>query len=228
MSHNWESTCLTSVQQVLEVLAELKGKQWLCRGQSKLYDTLTPTIDRKCLAGLSRARKLSLERQAIDLFRSTARFFGSQGEKEAINNDITTLMVLRHYEVPTRLLDWSLSPYVACYFAVNDKHDEDGEIWSFDEREYAEKGKKQWTCWPQTTRDGIFDAKLTAFMVEEPPNWFVCQFYRGFPRQEAQDGAFSMTARFDRDHADAIAELLKDQSRSQLSMIRRYNKDRIA
>ena len=50
-------------------------------------------------------------------------------------------------------------------------------------------------------------AGLTAFTVEEPPDWFICAFYTGFPRTDAQAGAYTMTARFGRDHADAIARL---------------------
>src|SRR5262249_31904382 len=42
--------------------------------------------------------------------------------------------------------------------------------------------------------------------------WFVCYFYNlfaGFHRQKAQEGAFSLTPEFGRDHADAIATLLE-------------------
>jgi hypothetical protein len=123
-------------------------------------------------------------------------------------------MLLRHYGVPTRLLDWSLSPYVAAYFSVRNHDREDGEIWSFDEPLYEEEGAKQWTKFPETTTDNSgnpakFDHNLTtAFLVREPSNWYVCQFYQGFPRQTAQEGAFSFTARFGRDHAESIARLL--------------------
>jgi hypothetical protein len=132
-------------------------------------------------------------------------------------DDIVALMVLRHYEVPTRILDWSMSPYVAAYFAVCNHNSEDGEIWSFDEPLYEQMGKKQWEKWPETTSDGSgdpskFAAELTAFTLKEPPDWFVCHFYTGFHRQNAQAGAYTITARFGRDHAVAIANLLSDCS----------------
>jgi len=140
MSLSWNTTPLTSEAEALQVLAELRGKQWLCRGQSKRRKSLVPSIDREPRQNLSRHEKLTLERQSIDVFRSTARFFADPGEQAALDNDIAALMVLRHYGVPTRLLDWSWSPHVAAYFAVQDHNTEDGEIWSFDERLYERIG----------------------------------------------------------------------------------------
>jgi FRG domain len=216
MSHYWTITQLTSTDHVLDVLARIHGKRWLSRGQPKRYDCLLPSIDRDGRAHVSRTEILQLERQSIDIFRSTARYFAASGERGALADDIVSLMVLRHYGVPTRLVDWSASPYVAAYFAAC-CYDDDGEIWCFDEPQYEQAGQKQWEKWPETTIDGSgepskFAAGLTAFTVEEPPDWFICAFYTGFPRQDAQAGAYTMTARFGRDHADAIARLLSDDS----------------
>jgi hypothetical protein len=37
--------------------------------------------------------------------------------------------LMQHYKAPTRLLDWSTSPYVAAYFAVTENPDKDGAVW---------------------------------------------------------------------------------------------------
>jgi len=193
-----------------------------------------PSIDRDGRQGLTRREKLSLESQSIDLFRSTARCFAGDGEKPALTDDIVAMMVLRHYGVPTRLLDWSRSPYVAAYFAACGHDKVAGEIWTFDEPQYEHKGQEQWKRWPETTTDGSgdpskFEAKLTAFLTDEPPDWFVCHFYGAddFPRQDAQDGAYSLTARFGRDHANAIASLLSEDSRYHLYVIDAAVKPRV-
>lgn len=228
MSHNWNTTILESEEKVLNVLTELHGKHWLCRGQSKCYGNLLPKIDREALKNLPRHKKLSLERQSIDLYRSTARFFADPGEQSDSSKDITVLMVLRQYGVPTRLLDWSLSPFVATYFAVNVDDNEDCELWSFDRLLYEKEGAKQWEKWPETTIDDgsgkghKFVAEHTAFLLDEPPDWFVCYFYLpGFHRLNAQSGSYSLTARFDRNHADAIANLLNDDSCYHLYIIKK-------
>ncbi len=217
MPDSWNTTLLAAVPDALQVFTDLCGKRWLCRGQPKCYGALVPSIDRGSLQNLSRTEKLTLERKSIDLFRSTARFFADPGEEAALGDDIVALIVLRHYGVPSRLLDWSLSPWVAAYFAVRNRDDEDSEIWTFDMGPYEKQGSKQWTKWPETTinGDGIdFKPELTAFTLKEPPGWFVCQFYKtGFHRQNAQQSAYSMTARFGRPHDAAIAELIADSTR---------------
>ncbi len=187
----------------------------MCRGHAGTHRTLFPGLDRE-LSGRSRRAKLALERRSIDLFRNSVRSL-ADGERGALEDDIVALMVLQHYGVPTRLLDWTGSPFVAAYFASGDERSP-GEIWAFDSRAYARAGQDQWKKWPPTTADlsgdaSKFDAKLTAFAVDEPPPWICCAFYpAGFPRQTAQAGAYTLTARLGFDHALALAQLLGDRT----------------
>jgi hypothetical protein len=95
---------------------------------------------------------------------------------------VIALMVLRHYGVPTRLLDWSISPFVAAFFAVSAHDTQDGEIWAFSHDDYAREGKLQWRDRPETTSDGSgdddkFEAGLTAFSLTEPPDWIIVGWY---------------------------------------------------
>jgi hypothetical protein len=223
-NHGWKTTILNSIPETLKILETLENKGWLFRGQSKCFGKLIPSLDRNPLNKIKRVEKIALERQSIDLFRSTPIHFASEGEQEALQTDITTLMVLQHYGVPTRLLDWSFSPYVAAFFSAFSSKNENGEIWGFDEKWYEEKGSKQWDKYPETKKDGIFDNQMpTAFANGEPNDWFVCQFYysyKSFPRYKAQAAAFSMTSRFGRDHAKFIQALLEDINRYHLYIIK--------
>jgi hypothetical protein len=189
----------------------------MCRGQSRQYPTLLPLIDRE-LKGWSRQEVLKRERRSIRVFQSRARLFSHPGEELALTDDLVALMILRHYGVPTRLLDWSASPHIAAHFAVCDNGDEHGEIWAFDYSRYVRNGARQWRRWPETTADRSgdpdrFKAQLTAFKIKKPPNWFICAFYpEGFARQNAQAGAYTATARFGLDHKKAIRKLLRKKT----------------
>ena len=208
----WATTRLSTVKEASNILMLLKAKGWLCRGQSRHW-RLKPSIER-CHKISSPAAKRKIERRSIEIFRSSARNLCS-GEEAAIRDDFIALMVLRHYGFPTRLLDWTGSPFVAAYFACVDDQDRDGAIWAFDRLLYEQEGKNQWRKHQQTTfdesgKDTAFRPELTAFL-KNPPSWFVCLFYPpGFPRQNAQQSAFSFTSRFGAKHDDEIASLLKN------------------
>jgi hypothetical protein len=233
MPHGWRTTKFRDLNHAHDVLTELHGKRWISRGESEDHRGLLPTIDRPPLVGLSRLEKLSMERQSIDLFRSSARYFASETEAGALKNDLLALAVMRHYGVPTRLLDWSLSPFVAAYFAC-EKNNQDGEIWSFDHDRYVRQGSLQWRDHPETThgRSGNpshFDQGIpVAFTPDEPPDLFVCKRYQeGFHRQDAQDSFYSISFRFGRKHDDLVAKLLDDPGEHELFVIPASLKDEL-
>ena len=70
-----------------------------------------------------------LEAHLLRAFRKYAHRDAAQGD--SLWN---WLAVAQHHGLPTRLLDWSYSPYVAMHFATEDheKFDRDGVIWCVD------------------------------------------------------------------------------------------------
>ncbi len=223
-SVDWETTIWHSPEEVFIELAKLRlhNTQWVFRGQSEPRP-LCPNIDRffnnaqfkNQSESEIRATKLNIERQIIERFRTAVK--ATVGDKQLIYqaSTIVTLMVIQHHGGPTRLLDWSFSPYVATYFAVNNhyKDDEDGEIWAFDYNHYVEKGSNQWKNYPEVFKGGSFDGSLTiAFENDYLNNWIVCQFLNNpFPRMEAQEGLFTFCPQFGSNHAERLAFLLSDK-----------------
>lgn len=91
------------------------------RGQADSNWPLTP--------GIIRSKNQSFEGDLINRFLMKAK---SRYSNCPQSNDIGPwLFLMQHYRLPTRLLDWTESPLVALYFAVqNEEHDnKDAAIW---------------------------------------------------------------------------------------------------
>jgi hypothetical protein len=229
---------LNSVDEVFQALQNMRltSSQWVYRGESKEYQNeLFPSIDRppfnrKC----DRKTKIEMERQSIELFRSTYKLLATSEESDLLKSDITSLMLMQHYGTPTRLLDWSYSPYIAAYFAVyNDDgeyeqkgHGHDGFIWGFDYDEYLRQGDKQWKYHKEMREKNNMQTYKPAFLEAYEGEWFVCQFLYQvqFPRILAQDGLFTFYSQFNVDHALIIQDLLKEPKYFQRYRIRAQDK----
>lgn len=80
------------------------------------------------LPGFMRVMSDTSETTLLNRFRQSAAMLADR--RPATSFDWTFLM--QHYGVPTRLLDWSESPLISMYFAVEnwqEKPDTDGALW---------------------------------------------------------------------------------------------------
>ena len=119
-----------------------------CRGQSRRWE-LRPSLARilpfsnNCVKGSASAvaemafdedNAREIEKQLLDEFKAYAhRFIPRHLLPEREGAQLRWLSLMQHYGAPTRLLDWTISPYIALYHAVKDDwgNGVDGCVWVF-------------------------------------------------------------------------------------------------
>lgn len=112
--------------------------RYLFRGHGRGDWSLTTSFDRWYrLWGKDRSR-IELANQLLHAFISACENHGLKSQLDA--NSAESIAVAQHYGVPTRLLDWTESPYIAAFFAYHsnltlttEPHDVVA-VWALDEK----------------------------------------------------------------------------------------------
>jgi hypothetical protein len=145
------------------------GGGWVFRGHADVSWDLRPGIGR--LSGYQKSREL----QAFQIFKRQAAVF----EHGRDLDEWDWLALAQHHGLPTRLLDWTSNPLVACFFAVSDPStvDKEGQLIAF------KVDRRQWLT-ERDTGSGTtpLEVRDVRFMHPRPI----------FGRVHAQHGIFSL------------------------------------
>ncbi len=119
---------------VSDLLSKLSDRGYIWRGQRVGSWELVSSLERAFLAGkVPEDERGPREQRAFSYFRAHAAGYlaSAPGESDLLD----WLVIMQHYGAPTRLLDWTESPFAATYFAYRDMSDDQEEpaaLWAYD------------------------------------------------------------------------------------------------
>lgn len=152
--------------QVTNKLESLGGNlpYWSFRGQSNSNWDLTTSLSR-----ILNKRNVTNPEVAVKLEMTMTRYFWSNsghypefaGLHPSEKNIIFSWTLMQHYGAPTRLLDWTDSPLIALYYAVESQFESDGAVYIINNREIENSSEKKFgksnpkTFWEYDYRNSI-------------------------------------------------------------------------
>jgi hypothetical protein len=106
---------VSSVSSLLEEINQLPNN-YLFRGQADASWQLQSSLERVLGASWSGDKAREFEEFSLQEFRSKFHLYDRENVQPS--SKLAWLSIMQHYGVPTRLLDFTASPYVALYFAL--------------------------------------------------------------------------------------------------------------
>lgn len=91
--------------------------QWIFRGQRDANWGLQTKLERVCRR-FGSAKYLEAEQHILRQFQRRLHHYRS--DVPALDDTLEWFALMQHHGALTRLLDWTKSPYVAAYFAIED------------------------------------------------------------------------------------------------------------
>lgn len=178
--------------------------KWLIRGQPDASWSLDPSLARILnKKKLNRPQAIQVEQEAINKFLITARtilpleYTATLLPSNGTIDFLGWFILMQHFSAPTRTLDWSVSPWIALYFACADHDHEDGAVWVVNYEKAVAKA------------EDLLEGKDFMQLIPDQNAVDIVHFVMAFnsnERIEAQQGRFSIASNPLMDHADFFSD----------------------
>jgi len=216
----WTLLWPKSLEDFYTILYDLSDTQaYVFRGHASAdWLHLVPSLHRGLAPQSKFAEKVFVEATAIRAFRRHARSLLLPSELTYFDRILDSITLMQHYGAPTRLLDWTLSPWVACYFAVQGASASgtggDAAIWAFNSRELRQRNHEsrasvEFRHFNDLTIADSVEAWAMAALAEKS---FVDVFRYKYANQQmgAQQSLFTISSMLGEDHDIALARSLRE------------------
>jgi len=180
---------------------------YLFRGQSDAEWSLVDSLSRLISSDAGSSEATEIEVVALERFSAQAHLVLDPSTLPEHKSLLAWWALMQHYGSPTRLLDWTASPYIAVYFAVLENWEKPGALWAFDPQALTEAID---TPDVEAARKLFAESKdtRTFFWARLPPE-LVHPFAlkKHHTRISTQQGSFTVCGRIPSDHGLLIEKL---------------------
>jgi hypothetical protein len=179
--------------------------RYFFRGQSNAELGLLPSLARYC-KNRDIQWALKHELKMLQMFREEAHNHLSTSLLPLDQESVEVWWpIMQHYGAPTRLLDWSNSPFIAAYFAVSKITEDDGAVFLVHPHKINLKAKEE---------HGYNEINFLELCLKPEDSKFLLFFQPSVKqsRVSAQQGGFSVCGNPLKDHIIAIGENVVDNN----------------
>ena len=196
---------------------------FIFRGQANADWGLMSSLMR-AISGHSPESALDFEEAARDEFVAQAHLYVGPSLLSSVPTKLHWWMHMQHFHAPTRLLDWSRSPFVAAYFACEQHPNDDGAVWALDVRldDFSMP-----SCFKEVPTERDIKKLEQLFLNPEAPKK-LCLINMGIrnERMVAQQGLFMVCQNASVQHHDVLCRAAKRNRTSKRFWKIRIGKDK--
>ena len=206
--YGWQEFCKKAEHITSRVAV---NENLFCRGQADASWPLVPSLLRYT-RGRSEKDILEMEISSLQMFKAAAWAFAPQTRLPDDDDIVEWWMLMQPYGAPTRILDWSGSPFVALYFAVVDEADKDAAVWFFDAQAFADNtGLSRGNFFKETP-----NSSLHFIQPKNPHRIHTARPDRPTERIIAQNGLLAISENPKSDHGKVLDEALKGSGKGRV------------